>query len=351
MQKHKKKEIIIFCSAPGDIKPTLELLEIYKTKYTVNIVVTSSLNNYLFIKEKVSRDVTIIFNKTLPLRVRDLIKPLIIRYKLNILFKSHFKQKTIYKAYIFCLQYDYSKLYFLSRIKLTHGICFIDNYSFGIKEKYIYKNFLKNFLITQFYNILLGVPCNIVEPISSPSEIVLQLPIEKFQIKIITLEKINSTLPSRYFFNPKGNNDILLILDKDTTDMMVSSIIDYDRGLKLLIRKLLNTNKTIYVKNHPNYVRNIIDSELGMEKSLKILPNEIPIELINLYSYKIIFGIISISLANATIMNDNIFSLLDLLPFRDNSFYKNYLKKNSDNKVKFIKNMDEFDKVLSKCVA
>jgi len=316
------KNIIIFSQAPRDLRYIIELVNSLATKINLTIYVINLKTNYDYLNS-INLNARIIYLKTsINRNIFDFIRNYFIL--LNIHYK-YFKNINCYEVYYFSGVYDYVVPYIIERLKRKNTIYFIDIYKHIFNRK---KICLKDRIKELFISLLLNVKFQYVYIGTNK---IYRCLISDVSVKEIILNK------SKYicnFDNISINTILLFETDVKTTPYYKN----YEEDLKKII-EVLEKKFKIYIKPHPR----LGYTKLLENYNVKILPQNIPGEFININNFLYILGMHSTILADIAINNSKVYSLLNLFSMEKQNYLtlKKYLDIHSNNRIKYLNCLDD----------
>ena len=168
-----------------------------------------------------------------------------------------------------------------------------------------------------------------------------ELSFNPHQIKTFTLIndfKLEESIYQKYKYRHQIDKlKVILFFDADLSRLKV--LTNYKKDLLELIKKIKKRGYYIVNKGHPRIgtseiIKPFIDEEI---------PNYIPAEFIDVESFCYVVGILSLSIANLAKNYDNVFSVIEEFEFiseKDKLYYKDFLKQNSYNRLKYFSNIE-----------
>ena len=341
------REKILICQAPADIPYVLSLYENFKDNYTVSIFVINIENNYKFLS-------------TLNLNIKKLIY---IPYK-YIHFKNPYyfftekkRIETLWNfinknfdqidVYFFSIYEDWitgflihkffkikkSKIFYCNHYDISGTLyCRTNVSSFGVR----YYLFILKYLTGVKFN------ANILEKLP-------EFPLNDYSIHKFIIE-INPIIYRNFSYKPNNisnkNFNILFFIsncDKTTFDEKY-----YDKTLLNIIKKFKSQNCILILKKHPRIELNEIFSDLFDIH----LPTFVPGELIYRENINICIGIDTNTIAfyskETSIPTFSIFNLFKYSNINNYESVKNFLISQSNNKLKFLHNLNDIEKIIYK---
>lgn len=136
--------------------------------------------------------------------------------------------------------------------------------------------------------------------------------------------------------------DTILLLD----DLVSSGFVteeDLTSFINNVVTILINSGLSVGVKWHPASKRYFGDTSM-----CKTLPQQTPFELISMQNIKNVIGLNSMCLVVSSKQGVNAISMLDCINFTSSNKndFKEWLEKESNNKVQFVKQIDDLEGVL-----
>ena len=333
----QNKYIIIFCCNLGDIYQVLSIYHKFRVNKKILIYVLFNINTYKFLSSlNLDLESIVLLSNDVIFRLKNPYSWYYWKRKINKIYSDHFIFRESHSVYYFSNYHDWLTLSLIAKLEKTNKVIFVDYYN--IKGSFYEVNNILTELLSCIYRYVTGIRFKFRKIVGSRLHLYFQY--DKNNIKRKKSFQIEYKLLHKYLFNPKINiNKTILLVESN--EINSRTIINYEMKLKKLLMSLKKQGCTIIVKPHPR---------LGYSSFLEpfideLIDDYIPAELIDCHSIFAIIGISSLSLARlAKIYPTKTYSLLDLLGFKDNklkSHLKNYLNRQSDNKLKFINNFDE----------
>ncbi len=334
------KNIIIFCQSPSDIRHTLWLYEKNSKESRIYIYVVNVHNNYKFLKSLGLENCVINF---FPYE-HNLRNPLgILKEKIYLIkaFKEHFKNIKVSDIYFFSHYFDYITFFFIKRLAQTNVIFFID--VFKVNREKVERLNIKDILKLLILYFITGISfiCT-----GEDEKKVVTFPYEHYGVKKIE-PKIDMSFIKKYSYKLKTDK-IKSILFFESNGVMEDCYLDYRETLTQILIDLLANNYCIFIKPHPkkgysNFISNL---------HVNMVEGYIPAEFIDLSTVNFVMGIESVGIANiARVENIPVFSIIDLFRFKNSDLklsFKDYLKANSAEKIRFIDSYELLLKLFHK---
>lgn len=335
------KEILIFCSAPADIKYALTLRE-QQPQAHCRIFVLHLKDLALFLRtlhlpERTKVEFIPFPSKTIA--VKRIWNNLDIRYYLDRMKKTHFSQTKNCRIYFFSPYMNWVLFSFLQVLKPNNQLVYVSylpqaepgpiRLSLVDRQMLFWTRWVTRAdLVYRRYHLML-VPVwhamNEVERINAPDY---QQTAKKYAWRSPTLQ-------------PAGNN-ILFFPGCETLTKNLRQVTEE------VIQRLKTAGAEIFVKPHPR---------LGcpawlLAAGVKQIPKYVPAEFLDLSVFSGVVGCESTALAEAAVCsNIPCISLIDLLDYHNpasSDFYKEYVSKISDGKVVFAEGVERAVCLLSK---
>lgn len=315
-----KKSVILFSQSPLDISHVLYLYEKYKYDYKVKIFVVNVYNNYRFLW---SLNLDVVELKFIPfISIKNPLKAFVYSFKLNFIYYKYLQKEIDADVYFFSDNSDYITSFFINKLSKNNKVFFVD--LFDIEGEKI--NNIKLYLINIITKILFGINIEFFKLQNTIS----------YKYKSNKLNKIKIYLDKNklkhYIFNIEceinSKKNLLLIESK----VAEGTFKNYDKDLIDFMDK--NIEKyNIYVKPHPRLgYSKVLDSY-----NIKVIDDYIPAEFINISSFDIVVGVISVSIA--TLEHHNKVCLINFFDFfneDDKFFYINYLNEKKSSNIRFL---------------
>lgn len=332
------KRIILFCQAPADIQHALTIYEREKSKSKVSIFCINVEGTYKFLSSLDLRLKQLVFIPSQKdFSLKNPIKILKEKMRLNKIYKKYFHQKQRYEIYFFSHFYDWITFSFLANLYKNNEIIFIDHYdSFSVSHFRIKKNNLKDSIILLMYRYLTGIKFNFFVLENTKK---LEFPYQKYGIRRIEIANVDKKIYEKYSYkidSTQGN--LILLFESDHSKQ--NTIKNYNKKIIEIVKELKNKGYKIYLKPHPR---------IGFSKSLKkyvfkVLSDFIPGEFIDEKYFCAILGVETCALTSFARRGfDNVYSLINLFNFSkkiQKENYKKYLNTLSEGKIKFIDSLD-----------
>jgi len=329
----KKKKITIFCQAPADVLHILNLYEINKGKAAISVIVINVKSLYDYFKSlnlKLQELEFIPYNLSFSIR-----KPFSFikgKKQLKLLYNKLFKDKYDETIYFFGIWFDWVTFFFLKKLSQNNTLIYYRHYlsvpevgrkHYNLKEKYI---------LFQYY-LLTGIQFQYTD---EKETLRLLFPYKKYNIEVQQAIEPDKDALKGYLYKVKNVKEKSILIFE--TNLNNNPIIkNYEKTLYSIIELLKKNNYSIYIKGHPRLGHTkVIESLID-----QFLPREIPAELIDVSSFDYIIGIQSTALAYFSKLSNNVYSLINLFDFYDNSRKHNYLNENSKFNIKFVDSISE----------
>jgi len=331
----KDKKITIFCQAPANVLHILNLYEINKEKAAISVIVINVKSLYNYFKSlNLNLKALEFIPYNLSFSIRKPFSFIKGKKQLKTLYKKLLKDKYDETIYFFGIWSDCIIFYFLKELSVNNTVIYDKHYlqvtevgrkHYTLKEKYI---------LFQYY-LLTGIQFQYTEG----NRLILLFPYKKYNIDVQqAIEPDKDSLKGYLYKVKKVKEKSILFFESNLQNNNI--IKDYEKALLHIMGKLNEQGYSIYIKGHPR---------LGHTKMIEsmveqILPQEIPAELIDVSLFNYIVGIQSFSLVYFSKLSNNVYSLINLLDFYDNSVkhnYINYLNENSKFNIKFVDSISE----------
>jgi hypothetical protein len=333
-------EAIYFCQAPADLQYILTQYDQGNYKRTV-IVVINTENVFRFI-EKLNLPLTILI--FIPyIQNSKLFNPLTIfreRFRLRKIYNTYFKNQQGGDVSFYSLGYDWITFYLLKKLSENNSVSYVDFEALPLQILQSTSLYQK---LSQFAVFLIT---GIWFPFAMHTEIkneFLLFDLLKYGIKTISpfVDKQSLTKYSYKQKDIKLPAVLLLESNMETYDMHI----DYQTDIIHILDLIKNAGLNIYIKPHPR-----LNHSPFIEKYVSgFIPKEIPSEFLDVSEFQMVMKIESIaSFAND---NNNVYSIIELLNYKNESVKNGYRKLLIDldiNNLKFIENESEFIKLLER---
>jgi hypothetical protein len=329
------KKILFFCQAPADIQYILHFIQNCNKDCEIHIKIINVQGMFHFFKYIALKKTKLQF---IPykynLLLNDLISILKTKIYLKKLYNNSFRKYEEFDVFFFSHLYDYISFYFISKLKKSNRIFFINHYDdLRINECSKYQSKFKKGIIKLIYYIITGINFLILD---FENEATIEFPFTKYNISEIKYSYLDSAIYEKYSYTigEKRKEKRLLILENnfDELDFFEEYI---QTTLKIL--KIISEKYEVFIKPHPR---------LGYSKFLKNhIKNEIPMwvpaEFINFNDFDIVLGISSTALnIISTRINKPVISLSNLYKWKNDKKRQNWNKNASEKIILFEKLSD-----------
>jgi hypothetical protein len=328
---------VLICHSSADIYYCIALYEKFSRDFKIIMLAVNNYQNYKFLSSLNLKDAEIIY---IPYPSRGFFYFFSFLY--HRLFYAYFFHKKLKKVqggefYFFSTVFDYVAFYFVNRLASGNQGYIVDHYLL-VKENDQKLNFkhLLNLAIFSFladkrlqYEFYNGKP---ILAYGFGQENFKKYPVESLRIDL-TLYKQKTVRP--------GKKAILLFESNDIQTHFTAEKEKYQKVIENVVEMAFKKDFLVYIKPHPR---------LGCSpfiKSMKIqfLEDYIPGEFIYYEGFNLILGGSSKVIANMSKdFPEIVYSLIDLLPFDTQDtreYYRSYLLRSSDEKLRFLRNLDE----------
>ncbi|MBN2323005.1 MAG: hypothetical protein JXQ30_04665 [Spirochaetes bacterium] len=326
------KEKIIFSQSPVDMRHVLWLYERFRGKAKVSIYVTNVYNSYLYLKRLGLSDCSLTF---IPYRpdFRTPIGAVRQRRDLKKLYKEKLKGIQHAEVYFFAYYYDWVTFYFLKRLASNNRLRLIDVYkvkrrrSTGITLSQQVKRFVI-LLITGVWH----------EYTEGMSDRVITFPYRRFGVEESEEEVDPDSLQQYMYRVGAGSGKRVLFFESNGADEEM--FIGYEDTVRDMLRAILDSGNTVYIKPHPRQGHSKFIDDLPVE----IIDGSVPAELLDIEGFDAVVGVESVSIANIAAQETiRVFSLLDLVRFKEEEVregYRKYLVEKGNGRVRFVEKTD-----------
>lgn len=338
-----KKEVVIFCQAPSDIQYLLTLYEKLKNTSLINVYVVNVENMFHFISSlnlNLNKCIFIpysIFSLKNPI---DLIKE---KYRIKKIILNNFKKIENNTIYFFSIYEDWLTATFIKYLSKNNKIFYLDYYDFSAnifdRKKLTFRLQLQKIS----YWLITGISFQFQIREKIPEFNFLKYKIIKQYIDLDTT--IFDKYQYRIIENESSKKNIILFISP-----CEDAIFDH-RTYNNIQLKVISTIKkygwNIYIKGHPR-----IGTPENITKFADVeIPSYIPAEFINLNGFKLVFGIITSSLAHFALNTEiNTYTLINIFDFVDKKYkkiYIEYLLKLSKNRIQIIENTSQLSQIIN----
>ena len=332
----KEKKITIFCQAPADVLHILNLYETNKGKATISIIVINVKSLYDYFK---SLNLNLQALEFIPYNLSFSIKkPLSFikgKKQLKTLYKKLFKDKYDETIYFFGIWFDWITFFFLKKLSQNNNLIYYRHYLQVSEVGRKYYTLKEKYILFQYY-LLTGIQFQYTDEKQKSRFL---FPYKKYNIDVQQAIEFDKDTLKGYLYeiNNIKKKSILFF----ETDMKNYNIFkNYDITLINILKNLKKNGYSVYIKGHPR-----LGSTTGIDNYIEsYISKEIPGELIDVSSFDYIIGIQSFSLVYFSKLLNNVYSLINLFDFYDNSVkhnYINYLNENSKFNIKFVNLISE----------
>ena len=338
--ENSKQRITVFCLAPGDVVHVLNLYDKHKDNAIISIFCFNVKPVYEYIESLSLAIDNIRYVENVNLSLKNPKSILRNKDELERKYNQNFKNINDEVIYFFGIWFDYVAFYFLSRLANNNNVIYC-SYIKGITDRVKLSYSLKQYLTLSIYYYITGIHFNLADE----KNFRLVFPYREYGIKKKNAENIDIHLLQKYYYkiNNRKRKSILLF-ESDLKDYDLYK--NYKKKIVELLKIIKSKGYFIYLKGHPR-----LGSTLEVEQiSDYILPKEIPAELIDVSFVDIIMGIESSIIAYLSKKYTNIYSLIYLFEYskiENQEQYVDFLFKNSNQKIKFISNLEMFNKMLT----
>ena len=308
--------ILVLVQSQGDLIYALEYSLKFNTKVKFLLLNFPDLTfNYLN-KHKIVNHLFI----NIELTILNIKNPISIYRALRDLNKYKYLLKDLKQVVFFSKYFDWFTAGLLKKIGPKTKIVYIPHFDRLTKEivKSSSIKLIKYTIINKIYSLITGVKFKHKNKIRF-----IEFELNNFKNEFHTSNiKPNKVLNTNYIFKPSisSKKSLLLICDNEEWSHFNNAEEVFEQILKYA------DNYYVLAKSHP--LHNL--PEIIKNKSNEIIPNYLPIELINLNNIKIFVGSISSALGHFVMPNQKIYSVINLLIEKESDtklFYKNYLQK------------------------
>jgi len=332
----KEKKITIFCQAPPDVLHILNLYEINRGKAAISVIVINVKSLYDYFKSlnlKLQELEFIPYNLSFSIR-----KPFSFikgRNQLKTLYKKLFNDKYNETIYFFALWFDWVTFFFLKELSQNNILIYYRYYLYVPEVGREHYNLKEQYILFQYY-LLTGIKFQYTD---EKQTLRLLFPYKKYNIDVQQAIEPDKDTLKRYLYKVKKVKEKSILLFE--SNLQPNNIIkDYEKTILHIIEELKKRGYLIYIKAHPRLGHTkVIESVID-----QFLPGEIPAELIDVSIFNCIVGIQSFSLVYFSKLSNNVYSLINLFDFYDNSVkrnYINYLNENSKFNIRFANTIAE----------
>lgn len=327
MKRSSTNKVFIFCQGAADIPYSLQLYESHKNSGArVHIVVVNVYANFQFLKSlNLDSDLTFIPCGSL----KNPFKLIWARFVLA-RYRNMLNPGADDTVYFFSVLHDYVTSYLVEKFKRISKVILIDHYGHRPQAS-------QGTLVSK---VILFFACKILNTELKFSHYQGQrFYFSPLSYELGTIPSIRHDHLKKYLYSPKIADDKHRVLFFETNSAKVPYFTNYESEISAVL-DWLTSRFTVYLKGHP---RLGVSEVVSKNKSIILIPEYVPGELIDLDGFDFILGIDTTVLGHLALSKQNVFSLLPMFSIENEArkYLIDYLNRKSEGRLTYIERVDE----------
>lgn len=339
------RNLIIFCQAPADAKYVIKIYKQYRDSHQIFLYIITVIGIYDFFKTINLPDLHIFFIPYPKVNFRSIISLTLGKLLIIKTWKKHFRKFDNGEVYFFSRFEDWFTASFISRFSKKKGITIFYYNHYDDENSLNFPNRNENSLRIKIYRMILYYLANTSfhSKIKSASP---EFAIEKYHLNIISGEFENNELEEHLYKIDTINKNKAILFFINPCNRILFEENDYKKRLQEISLICRSHKFVTYVKGHP---RMGVPLEIASMFDYT-LPYYIPSEFIDHRSFALIIGIDSNAICYFASSNFlPVYSIIYLFKSINTQILPVYVKtlnKKSNNKIEFIRNLKNFEKII-----
>lgn len=331
------RKSVIFIQAAADVRHAINIIEDKShSKYIIYVVHVYDI--YSFLVNNINLPVEIKFIPSVNIKKFNPLTIFSAKLKLKKLWENTFKDREVDKVYFFSRFFDQTTSFLIRNfVESNIEVIYMEHYDDVSVEKAarFRKNsfgYLNSLMLSKIISYYTGAKF-----ITRFKQKYIELDVEKYPIKKVKPLDVLVKEVHKYKITD-NNKKILLFLQPLELEFLTNQS---TKEVRDIIDFYISKSFKVYLKGHPRLGTPIEYTETN---DIKLIPNYIPSEFISTSDFNFVFGIVSSSLKVPAMGANNVYSLNNVLIFKDKEkqdFFYNYLKKFSNERINFPESIEQ----------